>query len=87
MAHSVSHLPRSHREFADRVCRDLTANDEVEIVYGNGSQSPLGERFVALRLQASWDVVFDFGTGRTYSVTVELPEPVATLREQGYDPA
>lgn len=65
----------AHKVFVDRVTCDLHKNrDAAQIaVYGDGSASPAGEKFAAVRAGASWEVVFDFGTGRCFHTAVQLP--------------
>ena len=57
------------------VCADLNRNFDpaIELVLGDGSASPNGEKFAAIRLGHSWNVCFDFNTGSCYHTAVQLP--------------
>lgn len=71
-----SQTTQAQKNFIYRVCSDLNRNfDQDQVaVYGDGSESPNGEKFAAERRGDSWRVVFDFGIGRNYHTTVDLPE-------------
>jgi len=69
-------LNQSQKDFVFRVCEGLLAhaNDAAVIsVHGDGSASPKGEKFAAVREGASFRVVFDFNIGRCYQTAVQLP--------------
>lgn len=71
-----SQTTQAQKDFIFRVCASLNRNfDAMQVaVYGDGSASPAGEKFAAERQDNSWRVVFDFGIGRNYHTTVDLPQ-------------
>lgn len=71
---SFPDLTPSQKIFTTRVCADLQKNvDPAQLaVYGDGSCSPNGEKFAAVRQGCSWMVVFDFGTGQVFETAVQL---------------
>lgn len=75
MSLRFDNLTASQKVFVIRVCGDLNRNhDAAQIaVIGDGSASPNGEKFAAERAGNSWNVVFDFGTGRCFHTAVQLP--------------
>lgn len=75
MSLSFTELTASQISFLDRVTRDLNRNhDPAQIaVYGDGTASPEGYKFAAVREGASWRCVFDFNIGRCYHTAVQLP--------------
>lgn len=72
---SLSDLTASQLDFVSRVCGDLNRNADpaIESVIGDGSCSPNGEKFAAVLLGHSWNVCFDFNTGKCYHTAVQLP--------------
>lgn len=72
---SLSDLTVLQADFVSRVCGDLNRNHDpaIESILGDGSASPNGEKFAAVRLGHSWNVCFDFGTGACYHTAVQLP--------------
>lgn len=69
-------LNQKQRDFVYRVCegiRRLSDDPAILSVYGDGSASPNGEKFAAVREGASFRCVFDFNIGRCYHTSVQLP--------------
>ena len=72
---SFTELTVPQVDFVVRVCGDLQKNiDPAQLaVMGDGSCSPNGEKFAAVREGCSWKTVFDFGTGKVFETAVQLP--------------
>lgn len=73
LAHSD--LTAEQREFVSRVDAGLKASADpaMAFVLGDGSASPNGEKFVAELLGHSFNLTFDFGVGRLYRTSCQLP--------------
>lgn len=68
-------LSPAQKEFVSRVDAGLKASADPAMlfVYGDGTQSPNGEKFVAELLGHSFNVTFDFGVGKLYRTSCQLP--------------
>ena len=90
MPMSFTELTSSQIDFVVRVNGGLAANlDPAQLaVYGDGSASPNGEKFAAVRQDCSWLVVFDFGTGKCFEIAVQLPSDwIAEWKKQQMEKA
>jgi hypothetical protein len=73
---SLSSLSPSQKSFVSKVCEGIQtagADEAAVAIYGDGSESPNGEKFAAFRLGLSFQVCFDFNEGQTYWTAVQLP--------------
>lgn len=68
-------LTADQRAFVSRVDAGLKASADpaMAFVYGDGTASPNGEKFVAELLGHSFNVTFDFNVGRLYRTSCQLP--------------
>lgn len=72
---SFEDLTTAQRDFVAKVDAGLkrSADPAMAHVYGDGTASPNGEKFVAELLGHSFNVTFDFGVGRLYRTSCQLP--------------
>lgn len=72
---SFEDLTSAQRDFVSKVDQGLkrSADPAMAFVYGDGTASPHGEKFVAELLGHSFNVIFDFGVGKLYRTSCQLP--------------
>lgn len=88
MALSYTDLSPAERNFSARVEMDLRGNwDDAQVsIIGDGSASPEGYKFAAVREGNSWRVIFDFNRGQCYETAVQLPNDWAAMFRRGLPP-